>query len=391
MRVSATKTAPRIERNIYITAKRIKGYGKENDYPQKVLEIVNSSGTGSTCMEVYVKFVEGSGFEDLALSETVLNAKGERADALLRKFAKDISNFNGFACLVKYDGLGHPSEYYNIPFEHCRLEIKSDTKYTGKIAVHPDWTNQTGRVFNMDDVKFINRYNPRQVLKEMEEAGGPEQYLGQIFYFTKDGDFEYPIAPFDSIVTDMLSEEGCSTVKYRNVKNNFLPAGILVRKGKKPKTLDNGTIDPYDPYNQEIFESAESLRSAQGDMNSNKIWVVDVDADEEIPELIDFNAKNYDKEFDYTEKSSQENIGRKFMVPPILRGVDVSAGFGADLMTNAYDFMNSVTGNERRMLETAFQDLLQFYMTEFTNFVVGPLKYVGTPTPAAKPTATPGI
>ena len=150
-----------------------------------------------------------------------------------------------------------------------------------------------------------------------------------------------------------------------------------MRKGKKPKTLDNGTIDPYDPYNQEIFDSADDLRKAQGDMNSSKIWVVDVDADEEIPELIDFNAKNYDKEFTYTEESVQENIGRKFMVPPILRGVDVGAGFGADLMTNAYDFMNSVTGNERRMLETAFQDLMEFYMIKFNNFTILPLEYVG--------------
>ena len=381
MRVSATKTAPRVERNIYLTSKRIKGYGLNNDYPQKVLEIINSSGTGSTCMGVYVKFVEGAGFQDKVLSETILNSKNERADSLLRKFSNDLPQFNGFACLVKYNGLGLLSEYFNIPFEHCRLEIDQEHNYTGKVAVYPDWTNETGRIFNLDKVKFINRFNPLKVLEEMEAAGGPENYLGQVYYFTYNGNFEYPIAPFDSVVTDMLSEEGCSTVKYRNVKNNFLPAGILVRKGKKPKTLDNGTIDPYDPYNLEIFESAEALRSAQGDSNSSKLWVVDVDADEEVPVLIDFNAKNYDKEFDYTEKSVQENIGRKFMIPPILRGVDVGAGFGADLMTNAYSFMNSVTGNERRMLETAFIELMEFYLIKFTNFEIQPLKYVSAESP----------
>jgi len=377
MRVSATKTEPRIERNIYLTSKRIKGYGQENDYPQKILEIVNASGTGSTCVGIYVKFVEGAGFEDLVFSETVLNSKGEKADSLLRKFAKDLSQYNGFACLVKYNGAGLPYAYYNIPFEHCRLEINGDKQYTGRVAVYNDWTDKLGQPFQIEKVKFLNRFNPKKVIEEMEEAGGPESYYGQVFYYTADGEWEYPLSPFDSVVTDMLSEEGCSTVKYRNVKNNFLPAGILVRKGKKPKTLDNGTIDPYDPYNQEIFDSADDLRKAQGDMNSSKIWVVDVDADEEIPELIDFNAKNYDKEFTYTEESVQENIGRKFMVPPILRGVDVGAGFGADLMTNAYDFMNSVTGNERRMLETAFQDLMEFYMIKFNNFTILPLEYVG--------------
>jgi hypothetical protein len=38
--------------------------------------------------------------------------------------------------------------------------------------------------------------------------------------------------------------------------------------------------------------------------------------------------------------------------------------------------MNSVTGNERRMLETAFRDLLEFYYIKFTNFEILPNEYV---------------
>lgn len=376
MKVSATKTAQRVERNIYITSKGIKGYGTNNDYPQKILEIVNSSGTGKTCMDIYVKFVEGAGFTDETLSNTVLNSRNERADSLLRKFAKDLKNFNGFACNVKYDGLGLPTEYFNIPFEHCRIEIRSDGTYTGRIAVHPDWTNITGRTFRMADVKFFNRFDPFKVIGEMTEAGGPEAYLGQIFYFTADGDLEYPISPFDPIITDMLTEESASTVKHRNVKFNFLPAGILVRKGIKPRTLDNGSIDPNDPYNQEQQASSDWIAKAQGDMNVSKIWVVDVDADEEVPELIPFDAKNYDKEFDYTEKSVQQNIGAMFIIPPVLRGIDVGTGFGSLLVGEAYQFMASVTNNERRMLETAFRDLLEYYMIKFTDFTISPLQYI---------------
>jgi len=376
MKVSATKTAQRVERNIYITSKGIKGYGTNNDYPQKVLEIVNSSGTGKTCMDIYVKFVEGAGFLDEILSNTVLNSRNERADSLLRKFAKDLKNFNGFACLVKYDGLGLPIEYLNVPFEHCRLQIESNGTYTGRIAVHPDWTNITGRTFRMADVKFFNRFDPIKVIDEMTEAGGPGAYLGQIFYFTADGDLEYPISPFDPIVTDMLTEESVSTVKHRNAKFNFLPAGILVRKGIKPRTLDNGSIDPNDPYNQEQQASSDWIAKAQGDMNVSKIWVVDVDADEEVPVLIPFDAKNYDKEFDYTEKSVQQNIGAMFIIPPILRGIDVGTGFGSLLVGEAYQFMASVTNNERRMLETAFRDLLEYYMIKFTDFTISPLQYI---------------
>jgi hypothetical protein len=329
-------------------------------------------------MDIYVKFVEGAGFLDETLSNTVLNSNGERADSLLRKFAKDLKNFNGFACLVKYAGTGLPVEYYNIPFEHCRLEITQTKEYTGKIAVHPDWTSQTGKALKLEEIKFIHKYAPEKVIEQMIEAGSPEAYLGQVFYFTSDGDFEYPIAPFDPIVTDMLTEESVSTVKHRNAKFNFLPAGILVRKGIKPATKDNGTYDELSPYNQQQQESADMIKKMQGDENASKIWIVDVDADEEKPDFIDFSAKNYDRQYEVTENTVQENIGRMFMIPPILRGVDVGAGFGADLMKNAYDFMNSVTGNERRMLETAFRDLLEFYKTKFEEFTIIPTKYEST-------------
>jgi hypothetical protein len=385
MRVSATKTAPRVERNTYITSKRIKGYGRDNDYPQKVLEIINSSGTGRTCMDIYVKFVEGAGFTDQILSETILNSNNERANSLLRKAAKDLKNFNGFAFLVKYNGLGLPSEYFNIPFEQCRLEIDSPRNYTGRIAVHPDWTGLTGLVFNLRDVKFFDHYDPKKAVEQMTETGGPVNYPGQILYFTADGDFEYPISPFDPIITDMLTEESCSTIKHRNAKYNFLPAGILVRKGIKPRTLPDGTKDTKDRYNQENEESAQNIRRMQGDANALKLWVVDIDSDEEKPEFIPFDITNLDKEYDYTEKSTQQNIASMFLIPPVLRGIAATnalgGGFGADVISNAYAFMNSVTGNERRMLEIAFKDLLEYFITQFADFSVKPLEYVQNVTP----------
>jgi len=375
MRVSAAKTAPRVERNSYITSKKIKGYGQNNDYPQKVLEIINSSGTGKTCFDIYVKFVEGGGFVDQIFSETILNSKGERANSLLRKFAKDLKNFNGFACLVKYNGMGQPYEYFNIPFEHCRIEILNK-EYTGRIAVYSDWTGIEGKPFKMSDVKFINRFDLEKVIAEMTEAGGPENYLGQILYFTADGDFEYPISPFDPIVTDMLTEESVSTVKHRNAKHNFLAAGMLVRKGIKPRTLNDGSIDPKDPYNQQQTQSANEIKAWQGDDQACKIIVIDIDADEEVPEYKPFIANNYDRQFELTERTVKENIAGMFKIPPVLRGVDVGNGFGSDLLINAYIFMNNICSDERRLIGEVFKILLQFYSVKFTDFSIKPAEYV---------------
>jgi hypothetical protein len=370
MRVSSTKTAQRVERNQYRTTWKIKAYGNNNDYPQKVLEILNSSGTGLTCFDIYTKFIVGAGFKDKTLSESLLNEK-ERANTILKKCAKDLKAFKGFALLIKYDGLLNKS-IYNIPFEHCRFEIDELKKYTNKIAVHPDWTGINGITFKVDDIKYLYPYNPETVKKEIKEAGGPKNYLGQVYYFTSDGDFEYPVCPFDPIITDMLTEESCSAVKHRNAKYNFLPGGIMVRKGIKPHLNPDQTIDRSDRYNQEQEDSANEIKRMQGDENACKLWVVDVDADEEKPEFIPFQTRSLDKEYTYTESSVQTNISSMFLIPPILRGRDVGYGFSSNKMQEAYSFLNSIVSEERNDIQTVFKDILEIDTT------IEPLIYVAT-------------
>lgn len=372
MRVSATKTAQRIERNQYSYYKKIQYYGLNNDYPQKVLEIVNSSGTGKTCTDIYIKFIKGGGFADELLAQNKFNKK-DRGNSLLRKCAKDLRAFNGFALLVKYNGMYEIDSIHNIPFEHCRLEIDNNKDHTGRIAVHPDWTNITGKQFKLEDIKYLYQYNPESVSSEIDEMQGPENYLGQVYYFTADGDLEYPISPFDPIITDMLTEESVSTVKHRNAKFNFLPSGILVRKGIRPNTIPNETDDAKKDENE---ESREEIKRIQGDENACKIWVVDVDTDDEKPDFIPFDAKNYDKQYEYTERTVQENIGKMSLIPPVLRGVDVGNGFGSQLMKQAYNYMNSVTGDERAMIETVFRDALEFYPVKFSDTTIRPLEYI---------------
>jgi hypothetical protein len=277
---------------------------------------------------------------------------------------------------------------YRLNIAASRLTATNNTLAA---LLYPDWTGIKGLVFKNTDIKYINRFNPDTVIAEIVQVGTPEKYLGQIMYFTADGDLEYPICPFDAIVTDMLTEESVSTVKHRNAKHNFLPSGILVRKGKKFKTTDDGTLDEDDPYNKEQAESAAEIKRMQGDSNAAKLWVVDVDADEEVPEFIPFDPKNYDKQYQYTEGTVQENIARMSFIPPILRGIDTgNKGFGSDLMNDAFNFMNSITKDERRELEVAFMDLMRFYPVQFADYSLQQLAYIVAPS-APKPASTPPI
>jgi len=375
MRVSATKPKPRLENSGYSLKYKIREYGKGNDYPQKVMDITMSSGTGKVCYDVYRKFIDGGGFVDEALGAYKINP-GTNGNNLLRKVAADLRMFGGFALLVKYNALAEPFAAYNVPFEHCRLEVDKDKELTGRIVVYPDWTLRYGKMFEERKVKHINGFDPSAVADQIMEVGGADNYVGQILYATTNGDFEYPLSPVDPVVTDMLTEDSVATVKHRNAKNNFLPSGILIRKGIRPKTLDNGVIDLNDDYNRQLEESAEDIKNLQGDENACKIWVMDVDQDEEKPEFVPFDAKNFDRQFELTEKTVQDNIGRMNMVPPILRGVDVGAGFGAELMSEAYAFMNSVTSSERRLISENLTPITSMF--GFPSADIKPLQYLRT-------------
>ena len=73
------KASSRIDVN-YIRQFGIQSYGEDNLYPQTLRQIVQSSATGSECVERYADFIEGYGFRDIPFSEYTVNRKGDTVD-----------------------------------------------------------------------------------------------------------------------------------------------------------------------------------------------------------------------------------------------------------------------------------------------------------------------
>lgn len=108
----------------------------------------------------------------------------------------------------------------------------------------------------------------------------------------------------------------------------------------------------------QVNETQKELNKFQGDENTSQLWYIQCKSKDEVPQFIRFSGENYDKAFEVTQRVIPENIGQSFKQPPILRAVDVGANFGADLMTNAYKYYNSVTVRERQQLEETFVSIL---------------------------------
>ena len=299
----------------YLKNLDIQSYDADNLYPQNVRNIVLNSKTGNGCLERYADYIEGRGIASEQLAGFVINLDGETLADLHSLVSDDDAMGDGFAIHVNYDIDGGIVSLHHIPFENVRLVEPDEEGVIRKVALHPDWTGRLTRngkpvKINEANVDFIDVFNPNPeiVLSQMQEAGGPQFYKGQVFYYSHAGHMRYPYARFHAILSDMSTDEGLSNIMNRNVRSNFLPAGAFVRlKGQKltPEGDDMEADSTPEEYDDE-------LAAMQGDTEALKILDIEIESREEMPEFINMQGNNYDKDFTVTAAEIKDCIYSAF-------------------------------------------------------------------------------
>ena len=368
----------------YLQTLGIQTYGEDNLYPQTFRNILAASSTGAECLDRFADFIEGNGFHDVPFSESVVNRKGDTADDIHALVCRDVAYYNGLALHVNYNIYGDIVELHHVPFENCRLVESDDNGYVGKIAIHPDWSGQKtrgGKVIKVakENIDYIDVFNPdkRVVAAQIEAAGGIEYYKGQVLWVSLSGKDIYPTGKGDRVVTEMSTDEGLANVKYRNVRNNFLPAAMIFTKKGTNITFDQdgNEIDSRD--DDDSF--SDSLLQLQGDTNCGKLMEVTLETDEDKPEVVSLNSQNYDKEFTVTDISVTERIYSAFGQEPWYCIRVGKVGFSGDILEDAFEYYNSIVSKQQRLIERTFNRVFRHWY-EVANpsmdFSVQPLKYV---------------
>ena len=347
--------------------------------------IISASSTGSECVERYADFIEGNGFRDVSFSEYTVNRRGDTSDDIHALVCKDVAKYDGFALHVNYNIFGDIVEVQHIPFENCRLQEEDENGYVGKIAIHPDWTGRKirdGKTIKVEkkNIDYIDVFNPRKnvIYEQIRAAGGIENYKGQILWVSGAGNFVYPVPRADRVATEMSTDEGLANVKFRNVRCNFMPSGMIVtKKGSSVNFDEEGKPIPDDENEDTGF--SETIKQLQGDTNAGKLLEVTLNSDEDKPEFIDLNSKNYDKEFTVTDASVVERIYSAFGQEPWYCIRIGKLGFSGDILEDAFEYYNSIVSRQQRLIERAFMKIFEhwFEVANHSNdFSVQPLKYV---------------
>lgn len=377
------KSSRRLDAN-YSYALDIQTYGDDNLYPQTLRDIISASSTGSECSDRFADFIEGNGFNNELFSGYVVNRKGQTADDIHALVCKDVSLYNGMALHVNYNVYGEIVEVHHIPFENCRLLEEDDNGYVAKIAVHPDWTGKKTRKgkairVTKENIDYIDVFNPVKevVLAQIESAGGIEYYKGQVLWVSMAGNNIYPIGKGDRVVTEMSTDEGLANVKYRNVRNNFLPSGMVITKKGTHTTFDENGKEVEDASGNDSF--SDMLVQLQGDTNSNKLLDVTLESDEEKPEFVPIVTQNYDKEFTVTDASVVERIYSSYGQEPWYCIRIGKVGFSGDILEDAFEYYNSIVSKQQRLIERTFERLFRYWYevaNPSNDYSVQPLKYV---------------
>lgn len=363
----------------YVMRFRMQSYGYDNLYPQNVMSIIDASGTATLCRQRYEKFVEGFGFENADLSAYKVNRYGVTTDDLLKYIAEDLTRFGGFALHVNYNVFGRITEVNYIPFEQLRLEETDDDGYVAHIMQHCDWKGEKTKngkkqlITEANITRFdVFNPNPSVVMSQIAACDGIDNYKGQVLWVSMAGKYEYPTPIYDAAITEISTDEGLGNVKYRNVRNNFLVSCMLVAKKGSPKIDEDGNEE------QRQMIADEDLMEFQGDTKCGKILYVEIENDEEKPEIVNFPARNFDKEFSTTDASVVERIYAQFHQELFYSIRIGKLGFSGDVMQDAYEYYAGEVTNEQRFIERALDSIFSSWYDDSMpkNFSIQPLKYI---------------
>lgn len=355
--------------NYLDNARDIIRYDLQNDYPQRTIRILNASSTGVACRNMLVKFLVGKGFEDQNFGKAIVNHKDQSASALLRLAAKDFANHNFFGIHVNYNLKYEVTSIQRIDPQYLRLGLPDSNEFSPKIAIHPNWildnlTLIDRRLDTQPDLIDVFNSNPDVVQAQIEEAGGINNWNGQIFVYWGD-EQTYPLARYDALLMDLITDVKISENKLRRLEKGFLVKQAFVFKGVLSETQRKAI--------------KAQLLAAQG-TDGDDILLIDGVGDDGL-DMVPFNHTFSDADNQYTEESVRKSILRGFNQPAILHSEERQGAMGGDsgqLLENAYGFYNQYTLDDRRIIQESFEKIFSVFKYDVNpqkNFQIIPIDF----------------
>jgi hypothetical protein len=267
--------------------------------------------------------------------------------------------FGGFALHFNYNLLGQITEINTINFEFCRW-----TKDLKRICVNPDWNRRNRR---KEEVEY-KPYDPQNVIAEIQEAGGIENYKGQLFYFIANPADYYTICTWDAALDDAQFEAEAKLYSLSGIQNDYSLSGLI----SYPKNITD---------QKEIDNIKEEIEKDKGAANAGGIRLIGALPAENLTNwkwFTPISRNNIDSLHTNQVERAKFNIYATFRQPPILNGVVTNGMFNQESFMDAFDYYNSATESERKDIERQLNKILASSIWNGIGAVqIQPKKFIG--------------
>lgn len=340
--------------------------GVENNYPDLVESRITESVTALRCKNLMAAYLSGKGFGDDLNKIKVNEKKGTTLLKFTQDIADSIASQNGVFIHVNYDLNFEITDMDVLPFSDCRIGKKDNNKYSGKILVCEDWSDDK----KAKKAKVIDVFNNKKsVLEEqIDNAGSIKKYNGQIYYL-KFGKYTYPYSPLHPCLDDADSEKQASVFKNSSLRKGFFGKTVVVTKPFVDPDIDKETEpELYREMEGERTAFRNTLKEFIGAENAEGVLHFEMELDGEdmkkqiLFETIDTNID--DKLFAHTENSVSDNIRMCFNnVPaPLIKSQDGALfGSSGEAITAMKIFYQDQTVNERLIVEQIVSELMGLF------------------------------
>jgi capsid portal protein len=297
-------------------------YGEDNLYPQKLIELYQSSAIHNTCVNSQLDSMVGEGIE--MIGDNYVNRDEETLDDIYRKISYDFLLFGGFALNVIWSRGGDKiAEIYHLPFDNIRSGKKNEDDEVTHYYYSSNWSN-------------TRKYKPVEYPK-YDKTDTKGDNASQIYYCYQysPGVELYPLPDYIGAVNDINLDGRISVYHNSNISNGMSPGLIINFPNSIPSPDEMRTL------HRDLNEAFAS------EQNAGKLFLTFSDGPELAPQISTIDSANDDYYVVLETRIASRILSAHRISSPRLVGLTVegSSGLGnnAQEMTVAYvHYMSTV-------------------------------------------------
>ena len=307
----------------------------DNQYPERVLDMVNSSPLQKSILESRKTYILGAGLDKVDENVYTPNMYESWID-LIEKCVSDYVYLNAFAVQVILNESGNRFSFYHQPVQQVRFANYNEKNFIEKAYLCTDWRKA--------------QKNKNVVEIPMFGSETPKKGKAYLLYFKPDqvGEYYYGIPEYMSAANYIMADAALSQYYNNYIHNNF-SANLALRF----------PTEPTEEKKEELYENLS--KSFGGAENAGNILLL-FGENGVVPEINSIESVNADLYNSVVDIIKLALVSANRLTSPILAGIATSSGFSSksDEMIAAYTLYKlTVIQTERAFILKCFNKMLE--------------------------------